>query len=452
MKKYIYLLIALVITGACSQEEDANAPGNPVIEPKTEFNGAQFGDSLQFTVSVQDDIVPLSTLKAKLYFGDEMVAETTIRTKTNGNYSGKLYVPYYANIPNGTATLEFVLTNTHLTTVKKTYDLPLTRPDYPYLILVTNDAMYPMERTGLYTYEATELFPSTELPAYIKTPVISDWGNEITFGWEDSNIAQGSTTPIPFVSSIAGRFSVSFNTLTYEAAPFFEILVNGQKIDMVDKTSYKIELNLTNGQEIIIDGIGDIADWWIDPDFFTKVSDNKFTFTPITGKYRITAYTELKYFRVEAMADNDLAHLLADGTGAIWIIGQNIGKPSLSNVVGWTPANGLCMAPIGNKRYQITFKAGETVDATSINFKFYYQRGWASSITDGSGGEYTNATLSTTSNIVFVGDGAALDYLGNTRDAGNLGLLQLLDVGAAYTFVVDVSAGITNAVLTVTKQ
>ena len=119
MKKYIYILIALAIAGACSQEEDANAPGNPVIEPKTELTGAHFGDSLQFTMGVKDDEVPLSTLKAKLYFGDEVVSETTIRTKTSGEYTGKLYVPYYANISNGTATLEFVLTNTHLSTVKK---------------------------------------------------------------------------------------------------------------------------------------------------------------------------------------------------------------------------------------------------------------------------------------------------------------------------------------------
>ena len=444
MKKYIYLLIALMIAGACSKDEDANAPGNPVITPKTEFNGAHFGDSLQFTMGVNDDEVPLSTLKAKLYFGDEIVSETTIRTKTGGEYTGKLYVPYYANIPNGTATLEFALTNTHLSTVKKTYDLPVTRPDYPYLILVTDNAMYPMTRTGAYTYAATELFPSTDLPAYIKTPVISDWGNEITFGWEGSSIAQGSTAAIPFVSSVAGKFSVTFNTLTYEATPFFEILVNGQKMDMVDKQNFKIDLNLTTGQSITVEGIDDIAGWWIDADYLTKVSDNEFTFAPAAGSYRIMANTTRKYFRVEVLSGGEPATLQADGTGAIWIIGDNVGKPSLSNVVGWNTDNALCMAPIGNKRYQITLKAGETVDAESINFKFFHQKGW--------GGEFSNTTLSTASDVVFVGDGATNDYQGNNRDAGNLGLLQALDTGATYVFVVDVSAGNDAAVLTVTKQ
>ncbi|MDR2801702.1 MAG: DUF5125 domain-containing protein [Prevotellaceae bacterium] len=445
MKKYICLLIALTIAGACSQEEDANAPGNPVIEPKTEFSDAHFGDSIAFTIGVKDNDVPLSTLKAKLYFGDELVAETTIRTKNSGDYTGKLYVPYYANIPNGTATMEFVLTNTHLTTVKKTYDLPVTRPDYPYLILVTSDAQYPMERTGLYTYAATELFPSTDLPAYIKTPIIGNEGNEITFGWESGDITQGSTTEVPFVSPVAGRFSVTFNTLTYEAAPFFEIMVNEQKMSMVDKQNFKIDLNLTQGQSLTIEGIDNIAEWWIDADFFTKVSNNEFTFAPIAGKYRITANTTFKYFRVEAMLGNDLATLQADGTGAIWIIGAAIGKPSVAaNETGWNTDKGLCMAPIGNKQYRITLKTGETVNEASINFKFFHQRDW--------GGEFSNTTLTTSSSIVFVGDGTTPDYQGNNRDGGNLGLLQALDADATYVFVVDVSAGNAAAVLTVTKQ
>lgn len=443
MKKYIYLLIALTIAGACSQEED-NAPGNPVIEPKTELNGAHFGDSLSFTMGVKDDEAPLSTLKAKLYFGDELVSETTIRTKTGGEYTGKLHVPFYANIPNGTATLEFVLTNTHLSTARKTYDLPVTRPDYPYLILVTDGGMYPMTRTGQYTYAATELFPSTDLPAYIKTPIISEWGNEITFGWEGSSIAQGTTAAIPFVSSVAGKFSVTFNTLTYEATPFFEIKINGQKMDMVDKQNFKIDLNLTQGASITVDGIDDIADWWIDADYLTETAAGEFTFVPIAGRYRIMANTTHKYFRVEALSGDNPATLQADGTGAIWVIGDNVGKPSLANVVGWTPANGLCMAPIGNKKYQITLKAGETVDAASINFKFFHQKDW--------GGEFGHTTLSAASDIVFVSDGATPDYQGNNRDPGNLGLLQALEVNATYVFVIDVSAGNDAAVLTVTKQ
>jgi hypothetical protein len=451
MKKYIYLLMALIILNSCSKDDDAQNPGNPVFELKSELNSAMFGDNVMFTASVSDQI-PLSTLKANLYFGEELVSQTVIRTKDNGEYTGQIPIPYYKDIPDGTATVEFILQNTNLTVIKKTYDLEIVRPDYPYLILVTGNAMYPMEKTGEYEYTATEMFPSTDLPAYIKTPVISEWGTEITFGWSAAGIVQGSTTSIPFVSSVAGKYSVTFNTLTYEASPFFEIFINSRKMDMVDKANFKAELELTQGQEITVEGISDIANWWVDVDFLTKVSDNVFAFTPVAGKYRITANTAYKYFRIEAMTGGDLAALQPDGTGAVWIIGDGVAKPSLENAVGWSPENGLCMAPIGNKKYQATFVAGTTIDAESINFKFFHQRDWNDS------GEYVGVAtatktniLSTASDIVFVGDGLTPDYLGNNRDNGNLGLQRALAAGATYVFVIDVSAGIDAAVLTVTE-
>jgi hypothetical protein len=435
--------MSLILLNACSHDEGETL-GNPVIELKSDLNSAMFGDSVPFTVGVSDE-VPLSTLKAKLYFGDELVSETTIRTKNNADYTGKIYVPFYKNIPNGTATVEFILQNTSMTITKKTYDLAVTRPDYPYLILVTREGTYPMAKTGTNQYAANELFPNTDLPSYIKTPVISAWGNEITFGWEDGAIIQGTTTEIPFVSSTAGTFSVTFNTLTYEATPFFEIFLNGVKMDMVDKQNFKTEVELTTGQTITIDGIDDIATWWIDPDFLTKVTDNEFSLVPINGKYRISANTTLKYFRVEAMLGNSLATLQPDGTGAIWIIGNGFGKPSLANETQWNTDKGVCMAPIGGNKYQATLVAGQTINATEIDFKFFHQRDW--------GGEYSSATLSSSSTIVFVGDGTATsdDYLGNHRDNGNIGLLQALNVGSTYVFVIDVSAGIANAVLTVTE-
>ncbi|MDR0754879.1 MAG: DUF5125 domain-containing protein [Prevotellaceae bacterium] len=445
MKKYIYLLMTLIILNSCSKD-DVQTSGNPVIELRSELSRAMFGDSLQFTVGVNDE-VPLSTFKAKLYFGEELVSETVIRTKNAGDYTGKIYIPFYKNIPDGTATLEFILQNTNLTVTEKTYDVALTRPDYPYLILVTESGMYPMEKTGNCQYAATEVFPSTDLPSYIKTPVISEWGNEITFGWGEDGITQGSTADIPFVSSTSGKFSVTFNTLTYEASPFFEILINSEKMEMIDKQNFRIDLDLTQGENVTVEGIDNIAEWWIDADFFTKVTDNEFTFEPITGKYRIIANTTLKYFKVEAMLGNGPATLQPDGTGAVWIIGEGIGKPSITaNHVGWITEKAICMAPTGNKTYRITLVADETVNATYINFKFFHQNNW--------GGEYTNTTLTLTAgnDIVFVGDGATLDYEGNYRDAGNLGLVQALEVGATYVFVIDVSAGIDAAVLTVTKQ
>ena len=97
-------LAAGALLSSCS--EDTPLPGNPVMNVSGNIESACFGDSLAFTVKATDDEVPLSTIHAELYFGDEMVSEKVIRTKVSGaDYEGKLYVPYYANIPDGKATL-----------------------------------------------------------------------------------------------------------------------------------------------------------------------------------------------------------------------------------------------------------------------------------------------------------------------------------------------------------
>ncbi|SHF83438.1 protein of unknown function [Mariniphaga anaerophila] len=444
MKNLKYLILSIIgfIAFSCSDEvSEIPQAGNPVLEMENQFSDVHFGDVLSFTATVSDDL-SLSTLTAILYFGEEEVKRTTIRTKENGEYSGTISVPFYKDIPDGTATLEFVLLNTTMKSVKKTFDVPITRAQYPYLILVTENGSYPMLPFGEPNeYAATEAFPSTDLPAYIKTPVVDEKGTEIVFGWEAGEITQGVSGNIPFVSPVGGTFSVTFNTKTYEAAPFFEILFNGQKMNMVDKENFELDVDLTQKQEIKIEGLDDIADWWIDADYFTEKETGLYEFVPITGKYRISANLKLKYFRVEVLDGNSTAVLNEDGTGAVWIIGDNLGKPSLTdNYLGWNTDKALCMSPVGDKKYQLTVVGGETISTDAINFKFFHQKGW--------GGEFGSDAITTESDIVFIGDGD------NGRDSGNLGLVPdvTLETGATYVFTVDVSAGNKKAVLTVVKK
>ncbi|MDR1258607.1 MAG: DUF5125 domain-containing protein [Tannerellaceae bacterium] len=442
MKYLIPVLTGLtLLASACSDDDEPVKPaGNPVMDVRTSFANVHFGDNLPFTVSVNDEL-PLSTLTATLYFGEEEVARTTIRTKENGEYSGLIHVPFYKNIPDGTATLKFVLLNTTMKSAGQETDLPVTLAQYPYLILVTANTSYPMLPAGAPNeYAVTEAFPSTDLPAYIKTPVVDDKGSEITFGWEGGAITEGVTASIPFASSAGGSYSVTFNTRTYQASPFFEILLNDGKMSMVDKENYEIDVDLKQGQEITVSGLADMADWWIDADYLVKDGDG-YTFVPIDGRYRISANLSMKYFRVEALAGNSPASLAEDGSGAVWIIGEGVGKPSVTgNEVGWNTDKALCMAPVGGRKYQLTVVAGETVKADNINFKFFHQKGW--------GGEFGGDAISTQSNVVFVGNGD------NGRDSGNLGIVQgvTLESGATYIFTVDLSAGITQATLTVVKK
>ena len=161
----------------------------------------------------------------------------------------------------------------------------------------------------------------------------------------------------------------------------------------------------------------------------------------VESQFANVHFGDLLPFEVSVSDEVPLSTLQPDGTGAIWIIGDQVGKPSYTtNHVGWEPPKALCMAPIGDKKYRITLVAGESINDEEINFKFFHQKDW--------GGEYGSQSLTTESDVVFVGNGT------NGRDNGNLGLVEntSLEVGATYVFTVDLSAGNDNAVLTVVKE
>ena len=442
MFKYIlWSLLSVLLISSCSDDDDKKE-GHPTMDIKGEFSNAMFGDSLPFVINVSDD-VPLSTLKARVYYGDQMMSEVVIRTKTEGEYSGKIYIPFLKDIPNGNASLEFVLQNIHFTISNKTYDLAVTRPVYPHLTFVTPDKEYKMLHTDGYNYEFTDVLPQ-KTQGYIKTPIITPNGNEITFGWENNAITQGSTETITFSDLKAGEYTIAFNIFDYTAAPFLvPYAINGNVLEKIDENNYKTDLALTQGQEIIVNEIDGFNKWWIDPDFFRKDGDKLF-FTPISGNYRISADFKLKYLKVEVLSGTSTASLNPDGSGAIWIIGDAQGKPVLANN-GWDPNKALCLAPIGPGKYQISFIAGETIGVDKANFGIFYGKGWTTS--------FKPETITVNSPLFRIGTKTNTDP-GNGVDNGNIVLEEgkTLTKGKAYVFVVDVSGGLDKATLTVTEK
>lgn len=440
-KSFFCSLFVMVVVSACSVENNSepSIDGNPVLTVKSQISNTLFGDSLAFTVNVNDDKYPLSTLKAQLYYGTDKVSETVIRTKVNGDYSAKIYIPYLANVPNGTATLRLSLQNTHFAVNQQEIALPLSRPDYDHLTFVsTTGKEYTMVKTALYQYKLTESLPQ-KIKGYIKAPLIGNQTTPIVFGWANGAIVQGTNNPIVFSNSKAGLYDVTFNTLTYVGAPFIKLLFGGQEMSMVDDDNYKIEADLTKGQVLDVSGINDFDSWWIDSDYFSKNAQGKLAFVPMSGKYRVTANFKYKYFCVERMTDSSLATLADNGTGAVWIIGEKIGKPSLSNEVGWNTDKAICMAPIATGKYQVTLVAGKdnagSIDPESINFKFFHQKGW--------GGEFGEASITSNStNIIVIAGGGNLALAPSTK----------LIVGATYILTLDVIKGKNAAVLTVVMK
>ena len=75
MNKSIYIILALVgilVMNSCSDDEFLS--GNPDMELGAGKVSALYGDSLPFTIKASDVDVPLSTLKAKLFYGEELVS------------------------------------------------------------------------------------------------------------------------------------------------------------------------------------------------------------------------------------------------------------------------------------------------------------------------------------------------------------------------------------------
>lgn len=435
-------IACLLSLSSCQKEKNyIYQAGNPTLDVKTDVSKALFGDSMQFEVEVADSEIALSTLKAQLFFTDDKVSEVTIRTKNPGKYNGTIYVPFLKNVPNGKATIKFIVENISQKKNEKSFDIDLSRPDYPYLDLVTEGKTYKLLKVANNQYALTDNLPFS-IKGYIQAPKVGSNGNILNFGWLNNTIGLGSTTVIPFSNSTSGVYTINFNTLTYEASPFIiAYAINGTVFSRIDDDHYKAELNLNKGDKINFTGIENVADWWIDTDFFTKDQAGALISNVIDGKYRITADFTKKYFIVEAMDGNNLSSLKADGTGALWIIGEGVGKPNVANnQVGWNTDKALCLAPIGNKKYQITLTGDKTVKLDNINFKFFHQKGW--------GGEFKSEDISTTSDIIFIGDGK------NGRDSGNLGILagKNLEKDKSYVLTVDLSEGNNKAKLIVNNK
>ena len=440
--KYTSLFTIALAAGALitSCSEDTPLPGNPVMNVSGNIGSACFGDSLAFTVKATDDEVPLSTIHAELYFGDELVSEKVIRTKVSGaDYEGKLYVPYYANIPDGKATLRLTLQNINFTMTEQLFDVQISHADYPSLTFRAEDGTeYTMQKDPAekYVYSMTQRFPS-EMRGVIVAPKTGENGNEITFGYEGSEIKPGAEGLIPFSNSAPGRYTISFNTFSFEGSPFVVMTLNGQRLEAIDETSSSIDMNLSKGDILTPEGFPSFGDWWINPDYFVKNEDGTLTFNAYQGNYRIIADTKMQYLRVYKLNGSAPATLNDDGTGALWIIGDGIGHPSLSNTVGWTTEKAICMAPTGEKTYQVTVVGGKTVAVDNINFKFFGQMGW--------GVELKGDDLVSKSPLIGVGTGS------NGHDNGNLFLEEgvVLQDNGVYVITVDLTQGIHDAVMTV---
>lgn len=442
-----FALAALVagVAGCADDDELVTTDKGPAMTGVSYNENAIMGDSVRFEVTLEDPIA-LSTLKGELYFDEEKVSDVEIRTKSNGTYKGAVAVPLYKDTPDGTATLRLLGQNIQfgLTTVE--YEVAVKRPNPEYLTFVTEEKEYRVDRKSDYAYELTDEFPLA-VSGYFKTPALGSEGTVLTFGWDSANkaLAFGVTDPIPYTYLSAGEWTISVDLKTFETAPFLVPVKLGDSYMETTNNGYALVLDMANGSSYAISGLDGIGEYTVDEDFF-EMDGNTLNLVALSGNYRVMIDSKNKFIYAEVYKDGAPASLQSDGTGAIWIIGEKIGKPTLENQVGWSTEKALCMVPVEPGKFRITLVAGTSVGTDAINFKFY---GGAHSWND----EFKHDRLTSTSDIVGVGTGEK-DAEGKGPDDGNLYIKEgkALEEGKTYLFTIDVTAGNDKAVLSVAEK
>ena len=405
MKKYLYMMMAAAALAACQPKEPAFLTTDKGPQQTITCDAATLmGSDFLFSVDLQDPIA-LSTLKVQLKFDDTVVADTTIRTKTNGTYAGRLLVPFYKDIPDGVATAVFTSQNIQFGVTTEEKDVHVTRPEFEYLLLKpVAGGEYRMEKTGEFTYAVSGDFDAS-VDAFIETAPFDAAGRKFSFGYGATGVDLGGTTPIPFSNGVAGNYEISFNTRTcWEAAPFVKLTVNGTEAVMIDKQNYAAVVNLRKGEAIVIEGYAPgFDDFTLDPDWFTE----DFKFNAVDGLYKVTIQMGNKFFLVEKMVS-----------------------------ASWNTGLGLCLAEVEPNIHQITFVGGTSLKTgTNLNVKLFHQKGW--------GGEFGGGSYaSVVSDLAYAGE-----------SDGNIHLLegQSIEMGGIYRFTLDLTGGVSAAVLKVEK-
>lgn len=445
IKYYIMSLLALPLLASCG-EDDYNAPtpaGNPVMSCTAPTETVWMGDEVELKVNCKDEGgIALSTLKANLLFSGQSVDATTIRTQEEGEYTIKLKVPYAQYVPDGQVDVQLTLQNVSTKANTETLSLNIKRPHFTDLQFITSDGKkYDMTETADFQYQAVLPTAKNAFKGYFATK-----DGKFTFGSSTgTTIGLGETGNFNFTSNTTSNVKVTFDAKSFAAGPLEDFIIDFSNSE--EGKTWIGDIKQDQNCKITIDSNKLPDDWFYDTDWFTKNEDGKYTFNAISGTYTIVADFDHKAFRIWAMDGNDPMKLKEDGTGAVWIIGnEGINKPTWDAVNhGWWTGqdNDVCLTPIKDKVYQITLTVGKQLRASDVNFKFFGQPDWGTEF-HGKDGDYV---LTTDSEIFGVGDG-------NGHDNGNIYLKDgaSLNDGETYVLTIDLSSGTATGVLTAVKK
>lgn len=162
------------------------------------------------------------------------------------------------------------------------------------------------------------------------------------------------------------NFAYSFRAIAFTACLLTSvgafaqqsISANGEAVALKQNTAYTIK---------------DATDKYINPSWFTANNDGTYTFKAIDGNYVLIDHGSLNYIEVRTTDKdgNDLT-LQSDGTGALYLVGSQIGLPSTSeNPQAFITSDlrkMISMAPVKAGVYEITLLAGEQIGSGATGF------------------------------------------------------------------------------------
>lgn len=454
VKATIALTAAASVFMSCKKEfEYVFADKGPNLSVASYSESADMGGRLTFSVDVSDSDFALSTVKAKLCFDQDVVSDTTIRTKEAGIYDGWLDVPFMKDIPNGNAALVFEAQNVGQAITRDTVYVAVSRPEFEYLTLVTADGrQYRMEPAGeKYVYAVEGDFPP-QCSASIESAPVPGTQNVLHFGWESGSVELDAEGMIPFSYSSTG-YTITFNTLTFEASPLEipqeAISINGQEMEMVSAGNYSVTLDLKQNSSLSVSGIEltELLSYYLDPDYLT-IGTTGAAFNAVSGHYRIDLNTAAKTVRFTRVKEDRTDATLAEG--ALWLMGWGVASPVMTNQFGWDSGNNYCMAEVRPMVFQFTGKAVAETDGTTQGGRFRYDYVSAKYFAQNAWGNECGKIFGSATTVNLEGNSAQCLKM---SDSYNIELADAsgapLELGATYRLTIDLTKAESDGIETI---
>ena len=258
---------------------------------------------------------------------------------------------------------------------------------------------------------------------------------ESTFTFDGETITLAANTPMVYVPSdlvwgtpvfhVTELTETTLVVVAENPGCYWQMIFKARDIKApagptLNGTELPATLSVSQGEVLTVGNLN-LADIWVDPDFF-DVDGANLKFKAVAGDYQFQYDKSAKWIKVAPMV-NDAKATYETGK-ALWIIGDGGGKPTVDNTIGWNTGDApLPMAQIGENKYQITL----AMKGEGGSVKVFGQSDW--------GVEWKSANYGT-----FNGNG--LFKLGNGTDGDDGNIYHDGSPAGYYVFTVTDNDGV----------